>query len=145
MPSNSSPISIPSYRKVLLDEIEKSWEILTFDFSEFELKPFFWYALQCCIGYRTGLKLKLEGRPVDGGIRVPPDHWLDYRKKRKFRGPNCLCPLLRTADKEPSLTEAQIVLKESGDHIGEYIAECPNGRCEYFGQLPVARPVFPNK
>jgi hypothetical protein len=145
MPSNSSPISIPSYRKVLLDEIEKSREILTFDFSEFELKPFFWYGFQCCIDYRAGVKLKLEGRPVDGGIRVPPDHWLDHRKKQKFRGPNCLCPLLRTTNEEPSLTEAQIMLKESGDHIGEYIAECPNGRCEYFGQLPVACVAFPDK
>jgi hypothetical protein len=80
--------------------------------------------------------LKLESRPVDGGIRVPPDHWLEYRKKQKFRGPDCLCPLLRTNDsEEPSSTEAHIVLKESGDHIGEYIAECPNGLCEYFGQL----------
>lgn len=137
MPSNSSPISIPSYRNVLLDEIKKSREILTFDFSDFELKPFFWYVLQCCID-RTGLKLKLEGRPVDGGIRVPPDLWLDHRKKQKFRGPNCLCPLLRTTNKEPPLTEARIVLEESGEHIGQYIAECPNGLCEYFGQLPVA-------
>jgi hypothetical protein len=45
-------------------------------------------------------------------------------------------------NEEPPFTEAQIVLKESGDHIGEFIAECPNGRCEYFGQLPVA---FPDK
>jgi hypothetical protein len=69
---------------------------------------------------------------------MPPDHWLVHRKKQGFRGPNCLCPLLRTTNEESSLTEAQIVLKESGDHIGQYIAECPNGRCEYFGELPVA-------
>ena len=136
--SSSSPISIPSYREVLLDEIEKSHEILTFDFSEFELKPFFWYALQRCIDYRPGLKLKLEGRPVDGSTRVPPDCWLEHRKKQKFRGPNCLCPLLQRTNEEPSFTEAQIVLKKSGYHIGEYVAECPNGLCEYFGQLPVA-------
>ena len=145
MPSNSSSISIPSYRKVLLSEINKSREILTFNFSEFELKPFFWYILQCCIVYRAGLKLKLEGRPVDGSIHVPPDHWLDHRKMQKFRGPNCLCPLLWTTDEEQPLTEAQIVLKESGDHIGEYIAECPNGHCKYFGQLPVACVAFPDK
>ena len=120
MPSNSSPISIPSYRKVLLSEINKSWEILTFDFSEFELKPFFWYVLQCCIVYRAGLKPKLEGRPVDGGIHVPPDHWLDHCKTQKFQGPHCLCPLLWMTEEQP-LMEAQIVLKESGDHIGEYI------------------------
>ena len=47
MPSNSesSPTAIPSYRQVLLDEIDKSREILTFDPFEFELKPFFWYVL----------------------------------------------------------------------------------------------------
>ena len=145
MLSNTLPISIPSYRKVLLSEINKSWEILTFDFSEFELKPFFWYILQCCIVYRAGLKLKLEGRPVDGGICMPPDHWLDHRKMQKFQGPNCLYPLLWTTNEEKPLMEAQIVLKESGDHIGEYITECPNGRCKYFGQLPVACVAFPDK
>ena len=45
MPSNSSPTAIPLYWKVLLDQIEKSQEILTFDPSDFELKPFFWYVL----------------------------------------------------------------------------------------------------
>jgi hypothetical protein len=141
MPSNSSPITIPSYRKVLLDEIEKSREILTFNFSEFELKPFFWYGL-LLYSLSRRLKTKLEGRPVDGNIRVPPDRWPELRREQNFRGPNCLCPLLRMTNEEPPFTEAQIVLKESGDHIGEFIAECPNGRCEYFGQLPVA---FPDK
>ena len=108
MPSNSSPISIPSYQKVLLSEINKSWEILTFNFSEFEQKPIFWYVLQCCIVYRAGLKLKLKGRPVDGGICLPPDHWLDHHKTQKFWGPNCLCPLLWMTDEEQPLTEAQI-------------------------------------
>jgi len=75
---------------------------------------------------------------VDGSVRVPPDRWPELRRKQKFRGPNCLCPLLRTTNEEPPLTEAQIVLKESGDHIGEFIAECPNGRCGYLGRLPVA-------
>ena len=143
MPSNTLPISIPSYRKVLLSEINKSQEILTFNFSEFELKPFFWYVLQCCIVYRADLKLKLEG---NGWRHLhAPDHWLDHRKTQKFRGPNCLCPLLWTTDEEQPLTEAQIVLKESGDHIGEYIAGCLNGRCEYFGQLPVVCVAFPDK
>ena len=82
---------------------------------------------------------------MDGSIHVPPDHWLDHRKTQKFRGPNCLCPLLWTTDEEQPLTEAQIMLKESGDHIGEYIAECLNGRCKYFGQLPVACVAFPGK
>ena len=75
---------------------------------------------------------------MDGNIRVPPDRWLEHREKQKFRGPNCLCPLLRTTNEEPSFTEARIVLQESGDYFGEYIAECPNARCGYFGQLPVA-------
>ena len=74
--------------------------------------------------------------------RVTPDIWLEYRARHKFQGLHCLCPLLRMKDEEPPFTEAKILLKGSGDHIGEYIAECPNGRCEYFGQLPVA---FPDK
>ena len=75
---------------------------------------------------------------MDGNKRVAPDKWLEYRNRHKFRGPNCLCPLLRTTNEEPPFTEAKIMLKESGDNIGEYIAECPNGRCEYFCKLPVA-------
>jgi hypothetical protein len=75
---------------------------------------------------------------VDGNKRVTPDMWLDYRARHKFQGLHCLCPLLRTTDEETLFTEAKIRLKGSGDHIGEYVAECPNGRCEYLGQLPVA-------
>jgi hypothetical protein len=75
---------------------------------------------------------------VDGNKRVTPDMWLEYRAQHKFQWLHCLCPLLRTTDEEPHFTEAEILLKGSGDRIEEYIAECPNGRCEYFGQLPVA-------
>jgi hypothetical protein len=88
--------------------------------------------------YRAGLKLRLEGRPVDGNKRVTPDMWLEYRARHKFEGPHCLCPLLQTINEEPLLTEAEVQLKGSGDHIGEYTAECPNRRCGYFGELPVA-------
>jgi hypothetical protein len=45
MPSNSSPITIPSYRKVLLDQMNNSRVIWTFDPSDFELKAFYWYVL----------------------------------------------------------------------------------------------------
>jgi hypothetical protein len=75
---------------------------------------------------------------VDNNKRVTPDMWLEYRARHKFQGPDCLCPLLWTANQEPPFMEAKILLKGSGDHIGEYIAECPNGHCRYFGQLPVA-------
>ena len=63
--------------------------------------------------------------------------WQEYRARHKFEGLHCLCPLLVTTDEEPPLTEAKILLKASGDHIGEYVAECPNGLCEYFGQFSV--------
>ena len=79
---------------------------------------------------------------MDGNKRVTPDRWLEYRAGHEFQGPHCLCPLLRTTDEEPPFTEAVILLKDLGDHFGEYIAECPNGRCEYFGQLSV---VFQDK
>jgi hypothetical protein len=138
MPSNSSPIAIPSYRKVLLDQMKNSRIIWSFDPSDFELKPFHWYV--CRIDYRAGLKLKHKGRPVDGNKRVTPDMWLEYRAQHKFQGPHCLCPLIRTTDQKPPFTEANILLERSGDHIGEYIAECPNRRCDYFGQFPVPSP-----
>ena len=74
---------------------------------------------------------------MDGSKRVTPDMCLEYRMRHKFQGPHCLCPLLRTTDKELPFTEAKILLKDSGDHIGEYFAECPNGRCEYLRQYSV--------
>jgi hypothetical protein len=58
MSSNSSPTAIPSYRKVLLDQIENSREILSFDPLDFKLKPFFWYVLL----YRLPCKLKIKTR-----------------------------------------------------------------------------------
>jgi hypothetical protein len=93
--------------------------------------------------YRARLILKLEGRPVDDkNRRVSPDMWKEYRATYKFQGPLCLCPLLRTINEDPPFTEAEIVLKVSGDYVGEYIAECPNKRCEYFGQFPIAFQVM---
>ena len=90
-----------------------------------------------CFDYHTGLKLKLEGRPVDGNKHMMPDMWLEYCTQHKFQGPNCLCPVLWMTNEEPP--EAEILLKGSGDHIGEYVAECLNGCCEYFGQCCVPR------
>ena len=75
---------------------------------------------------------------MDDKKHVMPDMWLEYRARHKFQGPHCLCPLLRTINEDFPFTEAEIVLKGSGDYVREYIAECPNRRCEYFGQFPVA-------
>ena len=66
------------------------------------------------------------------------DTWLEYRMRHEFKGLHCLCPLLQTTDEELPFTEAKILLKDSGDHVREYIAKCLNGHCEYLGQLPVA-------
>lgn len=68
---------------------------------------------------------------MNSGKRVMSD------TRHKFKGLHCLCPLLRTTDEELPFTEAKILLKDSGEYIGEYVAECPNGRCEYLGRLPV--------
>ena len=75
---------------------------------------------------------------MDDRKRVSPDMWLEYRTRHIFQGLHCLCPLLWTTDQEPPYTEAKVLLKDSGDHIGEYVADCPNGYCKYLGQLPVA-------
>ena len=75
---------------------------------------------------------------MNGGKRIMLDMWLEYCMQHEFKGLHCLCPLLRTTDEELPFTEAKILLKDSGDHIGEYIAECLNGHCKYLGQLPVA-------
>ena len=75
---------------------------------------------------------------MNGGKHVMPDTWLEYRMQHEFKGLHCLCPLLWMTDEELPFTEAKILLKDSGDHVREYVAECPNGRWEYLGQLPVA-------
>ena len=94
-----------------------------------------------CFDYCPGLKLKLEGRPVDGNKCVMLDMWLEYCAWNKFQGPNCLCPVLQTTNEEPPFIEAKILLKPegSGDHIRECVAECLNGCCEYFGQCCIPR------
>ena len=79
---------------------------------------------------------------MDGGKRVTPDMWLEYCMRHRFEGLHCLCLLLQTTNEDPPFTEAKILLKDSGDCIGEYIAECLNGRCGYNGQLSV---VFQDK
>ena len=79
---------------------------------------------------------------MNSGKRVMSD------TRHKFKGLHCLCPLLQTTDKELPFTEAKILLKDSGEYIGEYVAECPNGRCEYLGRLPVFQdkePLFNNE
>ena len=75
---------------------------------------------------------------MNGSKCVMPDMWLEYRMRHKFKGLHCLWPLLQMTDEELPFTEAKILLKDSGDHVTEYVAECPNGCCEYLGQLPVA-------
>ena len=75
---------------------------------------------------------------MNGGKRIMLDMWLEYCMQHEFKGLHCLCPLLRTTDEELPFTEAKILLKDSVDHIREYIAECLNGHCKYLGQLPVA-------
>ena len=75
---------------------------------------------------------------MNGSKCVMLDTWLEYRMRHEFKGLHCLCPLLRTTDEELPFTEAKILLKDSGEHIREYVAECPNGHCEYLGQLPGA-------
>ena len=75
---------------------------------------------------------------MNGGKCVMLDTWLENCMRHKFKGLHCLCPLLRTTDEELPFTEAKILLKDPGDHVGEYVAECLNGHCEYLGQLPVA-------
>ena len=74
---------------------------------------------------------------MDGNKHVMPDMWLEYHMQNKFQGPNCLCPVLWMTNEEPPFIEAEI--KGSGDHIGEYVAECLNGHCKYFGQCCVPR------
>ena len=75
---------------------------------------------------------------MNGGKHVMLDMWLEYCMQHEFKGLHCLCPLLRMTNEELPFTEAKILLKDSGDHVVEYFAECPNGHCEYLGQLPVA-------
>jgi hypothetical protein len=75
-------------------------------------------------------------RPVDKDKRVEPSRLLEYREQHHFRTPVCLCPLLQTLVKEPTITEVAIREKRSGTHVAEYVAECASSRCGYFGEFP---------
>jgi hypothetical protein len=127
-----------TYRQLLLSQIQESRLILSFDPSNFELVPFYWY-----VWLHHGLscnRFTIKCRPVDEDKleRVKPSKLLEYREQHHFRGPLCLCPLLRTLDEEPTSRsiEAAILLKRSGTYVGEYVAECANGHCGYLGQFP---------
>ena len=72
-------------------------------------------------------------RPVDENKRVEPSRILEYREQHHFQTPFCLCPLLGTLNEGP--TEAAILEKRSGTHVGEYVAECASDCCGYFGEF----------
>ena len=77
----------------------------------------------------------INSRPVDEDKQVEPSRLLEYLEQRHFRTPLCLCPLLQTFCEEPTITEAAILQKRSGTHVGEYVVECVSGRCGYFGEF----------
>jgi hypothetical protein len=71
-------------------------------------------------------------RPTnERGERVTPSDLEGHRVSHRFRGPCCLCPMLRGDD---DFTEAALVLVTRGRLSGEYIAKCARNICGYFGK-----------
>jgi hypothetical protein len=126
---------IPSYREILLFQIQKSSIILSFDPLDFELKPFHWYgAISCSLRVDDSAFMINFDRPVNDADdkRVKPCNLLEYREQHHFRAPQCLCPLLqKLGDGEGLIVETAITVKISGTR--EYVAECESGRCGYSG------------
>ena len=125
---------IPSYRKVLLDEIENSREILSFDRFDFKLKPFFWYVFLCWLSRR------LITRGQACGWQQTRDARYVARVSHAIQIPRAVLFVSTPADgwRRTPIYRSRNPAQGLRDHIGEYVAECPNGRCEYLGQLPVA-------
>ena len=64
------------------------------------------------------------------GGRLTPDQLLGYRETHAFHAPCCLCASL---DPDHGYTETTIVVKNSGEFVGEYVAECVLNVCGYLG------------
>ena len=75
---------------------------------------------------------------MEGGEPVPPAGWREYRRKRDFLGPGCLCPLLQPSTEEPVFTEAVMHFKMSGEYFAHYVAECAQARCGYLGECSLS-------
>lgn len=71
-------------------------------------------------------------RPLTAqGERVTPSDLRDHRLSNRFLGPCCVCPII--AEGQPAFTEAAIFVVLSGRFAGEYVTECAQNRCGYFG------------
>ena len=63
------------------------------------------------------------------GGRLTPDQLLGYRETHVFHAPCCLCESLD----DHGYTETTIVVKNSGEFVREYVAECMLNVCGYLG------------
>ena len=75
---------------------------------------------------------RIERPTTAQGERITPSDLRDHRRSHKFLGPCCVCPLI--ADDQTAFKEAAIFAVASGRFVGEYVAECAESRCGYFGK-----------
>jgi hypothetical protein len=75
----------------------------------------------------------IPSRPSTIKARIPPSELRDHRTSHQMLGPCCFCPL--AYPKGPDYVEAAIYEVLRGSLLGEYVASCARGKCDYFGML----------
>jgi hypothetical protein len=107
-------------------------KVLQYDHDIDALSVWKWYVLFLASRLQH-LHIHCIERPVTArGERVTPSDLRDHRLSHKFLGPCCMCPLLTEGGS--TFKEAAIFAMPSGCFVGEYVAECADGKCGYFGK-----------
>jgi hypothetical protein len=64
---------------------------------------------------------------------VAPSDFEDHRMSYDVLGPCCLCPFQHRDIGD--FKESVIFMAGYGRYVGEYVAACADGRCDYFGSV----------
>ena len=138
--SNSSPTAIPSYQKVLLDQIKNSWENLSFDPLDFKLKPFLWYVLLYWLSHN--LKIKTQGQACGWQQTRDTGYVARVLRATQISRAALFVSTLMDDQQRASFYRSRYPAQGlRGSHRGIH-RRMPEWTLQYFGQLPV---VFQDK
>ena len=121
---------VPTYRELLLDEIQKLTHcIKSFDPDTQTLIVFCWHASLLRVTPSSSSLLESDiqlHRPTheQPEAHVMPSVLHEYRQNHQFLGPCCLCPLLALQSEGLEFVEAAIYVPSCGPYAGECIAQC---------------------
>ena len=137
--SQLSMTLVSTYRKLLLDEIQKSTHcVKSFDPDTQTLTVFCWHVSLLCITPSSSSLLKSNiqlHRPTHEQPEacIVPSVLHKYHQNHQFLGLCCSCLLLVLQSEGLDFIEAAIYVPSSGPCAGECIAQCVRSQCDYLG------------